>query len=576
MSFRARALVAMLAAAIGPLAVFAAGVRGEVSDRLHAAHDRRVAALTALIERDLAREAGDVGRRLASLAAVMPDDDRLRLALARGAAADRRYLLDYAGRAMRLGGLDALQLHDSAGRILSSGQFRNDFDRLAPELPASIAAAEDSVVLAQFRTPEGQMLVLARQTGVRIGGASFALMGGVRMDRRLLERFSSGPDLFVTLSLPGDAAEHVEPPLGAARREAHRIEVPLVRAAGVTTAQLRLLQDGGELPAVRRSVDRWFAAAALLVSLGALALGLWLSARLSRPLAELADATGAMSLTGGVRIAGAERDDEIGRLARRLTSMGRRLYTSAEALRDAERRATVGEMARQVNHDIKNGLVPIRNVLRHLAEVQVRTPADLAAVFGERRHTLEASVEYLDALARRYARLAPRPTAATVDPVAIAEEAVGAAHAGGAPVRCVRNGTPPRLHADPLALRRILDNLVRNAVESLTSAEGSVTVRIEPCDESVRISVADTGRGMSDGDLARAFDDFHTTKPNGTGLGLSVVRRLASDIGARLHVDSAPGRGTTISLVFAEGKPVPTALRRERRFPIPDSRLPSP
>ena len=60
--------------------------------------------------------------------------------------------------------------------------------------------------------------------------------------------------------------------------------------------------------------------------------------------------------------------------------------------------------------------------------------------------------------------------------------------------------------------------------------------------------VADTGRGMSSEELARAFDDFHTTKAGGTGLGLSVVRRLTADLQGDLKVDSAPGRGTTFTI----------------------------
>jgi signal transduction histidine kinase len=62
------------------------------------------------------------------------------------------------------------------------------------------------------------------------------------------------------------------------------------------------------------------------------------------------------------------------------------------------------------------------------------------------------------------------------------------------------------------------------------------------------VIVADTGQGMSDDELSRAFDDFHTTKAGGTGLGLSVVRRLAADLQADLRVESAPGRGTTFTI----------------------------
>src|SRR5690606_37877073 len=99
-----------------------------------------------------------------------------------------------------------------------------------------------------------------------------------------------------------------------------------------------------------------------------------------------------------------------------------------------------------------------------------------------------------------------------------------------------------------------LDNLVRNAVESLTSGGGEVTVRAEAHDAGVRLVVSDTGRGMTEAELARAFDDFHTTKPSGTGLGLSVVRRLASDLGATIRIDTAPGKGTSVNVDLPAGE----------------------
>ena len=60
----------------------------------------------------------------------------------------------------------------------------------------------------------------------------------------------------------------------------------------------------------------------------------------------------------------------------------------------------------------------------------------------------------------------------------------------------------------------------------------------------MRVTVADTGPGMSRAQLDRAFDDFFTTKEGGTGLGLSIVRRLVLDLGGTLRIDTEPGAGT--------------------------------
>jgi signal transduction histidine kinase len=206
-------------------------------------------------------------------------------------------------------------------------------------------------------------------------------------------------------------------------------------------------------------------------------------------------------------------------------------------------------MARQVNHDVKNGLVPIRNLLRHLTHVQQTTPDELPTVFAERRGTLEASVTYLDDLATRWARLTPRAVRQPVDVNAVARDAAGAARdAFSTPLDLRLPSESPVVFGDPLAIRRILDNVVTNAAQSIEDGRGLVTIAIDCRDGVALIRVSDTGRGMAPDELGRALSGFYTTKPHGTGLGLSVVRRLVADHGGSVHVKSAPGRGTVVSI----------------------------
>jgi signal transduction histidine kinase len=232
--------------------------------------------------------------------------------------------------------------------------------------------------------------------------------------------------------------------------------------------------------------------------------------------------------------------------------MTRRLRASAARVRDAERRATVGDVARQVNHDVKNGLVPIRHVLRHLAQVERDEPERLASVFSERRSTLDASVDYLDALARNYARLSHAIVRQPCDLNALARAAAASAAVDDrVSVRLEMDPNPPIVIADELLLRRILDNLLSNAVDAVAVRGGVITIGTDGASASgVRLVIRDSGPGMTEAQLARAFEDFHTTKPNGIGLGLSIVRRLTADLGAALRVETAPGQGTTVEVVF--------------------------
>jgi signal transduction histidine kinase len=208
----------------------------------------------------------------------------------------------------------------------------------------------------------------------------------------------------------------------------------------------------------------------------------------------------------------------------------------------------MGDLARQVNHDVKNGLVPIRHVLRHLDDIARERPGALPEIYAERRGTLESSVSYLEALARNYARLSPAAAPETCEVNALVAELVRGLAAGGMVEARTGEAVPPVL-ADRLMLRRVLENLIGNAVESLDGQDQrQVTVTTEriagQSGPAVRVTVADTGRGMSRAELARAFDDFFSTKTGGSGLGLSIARRLVSDMGGTLRLETEPGRGT--------------------------------
>jgi signal transduction histidine kinase len=551
MSFRTRLFVAIVFAVLLPLGALAFGVRREMERRLTAEYEGRVASMAAVVEANLARESGMVAARLGALGRDLARDNRFRLAALQNQAGARAYLLDYAGDAMRLSGLSLLQVQDSAGRILSSGHFRNEFDQLQPELPRLLAATP-GMTLVRTRTAEAPLLALARVDSFRVGGRRFTLVGGAEAKDQLLGRPALGRDLGITLVYPG--AEPVEPSNARVVRELPLPYLDLLRGPATTldTARFVVTQSLATLDALRQSVDRWFLLA-LGLTLGlAVLVAAWLSSRVSRPIRELARKTEAIDLDRLDQSFDSDRGDEIGSLSRLLGAMTERLRTSSARLREAERRAAVGDLASQVNHDIKNGLAPIRNVLRHLSQVLGQDPSLLPGVFEDRKSTLESSVEYLETLARNYARLSPGVERQPCDVNAIVGQVLRGTASDGTGLQLSLGEQLPAVLADSLMLRRILENLVGNAVDSVTGrAGGLVTVTTELTGDrrratGVRITVADTGPGMTRTELDRAFDDFYTTKSGGTGLGLSIVRRLILDLNGTLRVETEPGAGTRV------------------------------
>jgi signal transduction histidine kinase len=299
------------------------------------------------------------------------------------------------------------------------------------------------------------------------------------------------------------------------------------------------------------SADSWFLTTAAGTALAALLLAVVVSSRISGRLAALAEKTAVLDLDR-LDVDFDEGTDEVGTLARLLGDLTARLRVSAAHVREAERRATIGELARQINHDIKNGLIPLRNVMRHLAQVERNEPHALPQVFAERRQTVESSMAYLETLATSYQRLSPPPARRDCDLNALITDVVRAAQ-GHDRVEVVTNlSNVPRVLGDPVAFRRILENLIANAIDSVSPNPGRITVSTQAIladgSSAVRVTVADTGRGMSAEEARRIFEAFYTTKEHGTGLGLSIVRRLVMDFNGAIDVDTEPGKGTRISI----------------------------
>ena len=556
MSFRARLAVAFLALALTPLAVFGVGVRRETTRRLERQYRERVNALVEVIEHDLSREGELIAARLDALASAAATDNRFRLALHAPRAGDRTYLLDYAGMAMQLAGLSMLQVQDETGRILSSGHFRQEYDRLEPALPRELARA-GGAALVEARAPSGPFLVLAGERPLEVAGRRLHLVGGSAVDDAFLSRLVPDPSFAVVLAYAGGRVTVGEMPAdtsAAAVITFPTLHVPAPDSAALTRATLQIIASSAPLVALRRSVDAWFAAVLAVTGIVVGWSALVIATRLSRPLVALAGRTAEVDLDRLDVDFSTDRTDEIGRLAHLLGAMTERLRASVARVREIERRAAVGELARQVNHDVKNGLVPIRNVMRHLTQVAEHEPARLAQVFEERRGTVEAGLAYLEALAATYARLSPGVARVPCDLNDIVEEVSRRApRRDGLTLDVAVAGHTPPVLADPVALRRILENLVSNAVESLEAGSGRVTMTTQVlADEGngarVRVTVTDTGRGMNRAELGHAFDDFYTTKPGGTGLGLSIVRRLVRDLEGSLKIETEPGRGTRVAI----------------------------
>ena len=215
----------------------------------------------------------------------------------------------------------------------------------------------------------------------------------------------------------------------------------------------------------------------------------------------------------------------------------------------AERVLAWGEMARQVAHEIKNPLTPIRLGVQHLQRTYHDRRGDFDATLGKTSHQILAEIERLDAIARAFSRFGAPPAEAgpleRVDLVEMAQETASLYTMGGGTSVTVRAGgeVVGRVRKDEL--KEVLINLIENA-RGAGATEVIVAVVRGPSQACV--TVQDNGSGISHRDLPRIFEPRFSTTSSGTGLGLAICKRLVESWGSTIDAASEVGRGTTFTL----------------------------
>jgi len=230
-----------------------------------------------------------------------------------------------------------------------------------------------------------------------------------------------------------------------------------------------------------------------------------------------------------------------------------------EELQRANQMALVGQMAAGLAHEIKNPLAGVKVSLDVLAD-DLELASEDRELFARIINEISRMEKLLKNLLN-YAR-PPQPQFDLVDMNQLLANTlknveVTAASRKDLTVRFrddLQAGLP-RLEADSAQLQQVFLNILLNAVDAI-DMEGSVTVvtRMED-DETIRIQIADTGKGMSEASLEKAFNPFFTTKSKGTGLGLSICKRLIEQHDGRIVVESQEQNGTAFIITLPLAQP---------------------
>lgn len=556
-----------------------AAVAWTVSVRVRRVFEEMDREQTAALVNQLQREFDQRGSDTAAALDRMASSDALRriaFELANGGDA-ARYLTVAATLAQEYQ-LDDLELVGNDGNIISSAQWPARFGYPEPV----IFSAGKPAFLKQEQLPDGSEEI--GTFAVRsVSGSSppLYIVGGRALDAATLRTFPvpAGTQVYLYRNLTAefDPGNFGAPVQAVSSATAYRQLVDQARASGqnaegVVYPTLRR-QDSVNATAIPLKGANGGVLAVLVVSnsrrgmvevqnhiraiaygvagigiLFAVVMSLWIAARVSRPIEQLARAASQVAAGDWQARVEIHTRDEVGVLAETFNHMTEQLAEQRERLVQSERVAAWRELARRLAHELKNPLFPLQITVENMTRARALPPQEFDEVFAESAATLRAEIENLKAIIARFSDFSkmPKPQVETID----ARDAVRRVTALYEPalrekrinLRVPMDKEPLLISADPELLHRALSNLVLNAMDAMPEG-GTLTVSAAQQGDAARISVADSGAGLTPEECERLFTPYYTTKQHGTGLGLAIVQSVVADHHGTIAVERGENGG---------------------------------
>ncbi len=285
-----------------------------------------------------------------------------------------------------------------------------------------------------------------------------------------------------------------------------------------------------------------------LLLLIAIVIAYFIGQRISLPLQLIREKLSQTSISSKNEIIEWQREDEIGQLVKQYNKMVMELEESAHKLSESEREGAWKEMARQVAHEIKNPLTPMKLNIQHLQRAWGGDKEKLDATFKRVTAILIEQIESLSRLATEFSSFGKLPTNQFMD-CRIDEILLSTIHlfeqSENVEFIYDKNLEPAIVHTDPDQIGRVFTNILKNAIQSIPSEkEGVISINYTVKNKEVLITIKDNGDGMSDDIKAKIFVPSFSTKNSGMGLGLAISKKIIENSNGKIWFTSQKGKGS--------------------------------
>jgi two-component system nitrogen regulation sensor histidine kinase NtrY len=539
----------------------------------------RTADFVGQFRREYQRRADSVALSLDRMAGSEP---LTRIAFDLGHGGDPAPYLNRAAALAQEYQLDFLEIVSSDGSIVSSAQWPARFGYKE----TAVTGANRMPFLKEEGLPDGSSQIgLFAVHAVRGGEKTVYLVGGTRLDREFLmslpalvgtqiflyRSFNAGFDPHGLVGVNGnvDNAAPYQSLINQSRASGQDSDavvyptrnledsvdvtaIPLKAEDGTVMAVLVIANSRRGMVEVQQHIKAIAYGVAGVGILFAIAASLWIAARVSRPIEQLARAAGEVADGRWETRVSVGSHDEVGGLANSFNRMTSQLVEQRERLVQAERVAAWRELARRLAHELNNPLFPLQLTVENMVRARRLPQEQWDEIFEESTATLMAEIANLKTIIARFSDFSkmPKPQESNLD----VREVMQRVLALFAPTLDQREQSialktqiaPDRLmvSADAELLHRALSNLVLNAIDAMPDG-GTLTAVAARKSDVVQIRISDTGTGLTPEECRRLFTPYYTTKQHGTGLGLAIVQSVVADHHGTITVESIQGSGAT-------------------------------
>ncbi len=285
----------------------------------------------------------------------------------------------------------------------------------------------------------------------------------------------------------------------------------------------------------------------LLLIVGGL-IAYFVSKEISKPIEYIRSKIAKTALKGSNELIKYHRDDEIGQLVKQYNTMAIELQESVEQIANAEREVAWKEMAKQVAHEIKNPLTPMKLGIQHLKRsIGHKSPEELEELIQKTSNILLKQIDSLSIMAEQFSTFAQMPQDQFVlfDLSALTSEVIEL-HQQDESIKITSSIQQNiQVWSDSEQIRRVLINLITNAVQAIPKdKDGIIEITLSEDYETICLDVSDNGTGIHPENYSKIFTPKFSTKNSGMGLGLALSKKIIENSKGDIQFTSIVDKGT--------------------------------